>query len=90
MGRGDRTALALTGDLTMAAISAVGSVSPANETQEILVKYQQKLAADLAAKAGNKVIIADKDALARAQHAVRQAQQPSSAGTGDSSLDFTV
>jgi len=90
MGRGDRIAFTLTGDLTMAAISAVGSVSSTSETQETLVRYQQKLAADLAAKAGSKVITADKDALARAQQAVLQAQHPSSAGTGDSSLDLTV
>lgn len=74
----------------MAAISAVDSVSSASETQELLVKYQQQLASDLAAKAANKVITADKDAVARAQQAAQQAPQPSPAGTGTSSVDLTV
>ncbi|MFI5934578.1 hypothetical protein [Actinoplanes sp. NPDC051494] len=81
----------------MAAISAVSSSS---EAQTELVKYQQKLAADLAAKAAEKVITADKDAVARAQQsalqATQQAQQSpqvtSSAATASvgSTFDVTV
>ena len=49
--------------------------SPANEAKSDLAKYQQKLAADLAAKAAAKVISADKNAVAQAQLEIKQAQQ---------------
>jgi hypothetical protein len=81
-------------------MAAVSAVSSSSDTQALLVKYQQKLAADLAAKASAKVITADKDAVAKAQQAADEAQQPSPTGTDTStartagavgsSLDLTV
>jgi hypothetical protein len=56
----------------MAAISAVNS---AGDAQSELVRYQQKLAADLAAKAAAKVIADDQDTVARAEQSVQRSQQ---------------
>ncbi|WP_212997994.1 hypothetical protein [Winogradskya consettensis] len=80
----------------MAAVSAVDSVSSSSEAQAALIKYQQKLAADLAAKAAEKVITADKDAVTKAQQAVQQSAQSSPAVTASAAtastgvLDVTV
>ena len=46
-----------------------------NQARSDLAKYQQKLAADLAAKAASKVISADKNAVAQAQLQIQQQQQ---------------
>lgn len=46
-----------------------------NDARSELVKYQQKLAADLSAKAAAKVISADKNAVAQAQLEIQRAQQ---------------
>ncbi|WP_067498610.1 hypothetical protein [Actinoplanes sp. TFC3] len=59
----------------MAAIEAISSTTSTSAQTE-LEKYQQKLAADLAAKAAEKVIAADKAAVTKAQQA--QAQQTQS------------
>jgi hypothetical protein len=83
----------------MAAVSAVdsaSSVSSSSEAQAALIKYQQKLAADLAAKAAEKVVTADKDAVTKAQQTVQQAVQSSPAVTASAAtastgvLDVTV
>src|SRR3954451_22306306 len=67
-----------------APMAPISAVSTSSEAQAALVKYQQKLATDLAAKAAAKVITADKEAVAKAQQAVQQAQQPSEVTTGAS------
>jgi hypothetical protein len=55
---------------------SVTAISPAtNEAQSELVKYQEKLAADLADKAASKTITADKNAVAQAQIEIQQARQ---------------
>lgn len=54
----------------------ITAISPAtNDARSELVKYQQKLATDLAAKAAAKVITADKNAVAQAQLEIRRAQE---------------
>ena len=70
----------------MAGINAVSSSGNSSEAQAMLVKYQQKLATDLAAKAAEKVIDADRQAVARAQ----QAAQQSPSASGGSTLDVTA
>jgi CRISPR/Cas system-associated endonuclease Cas1 len=55
---------------------AITAISPqTNDARSELVKYQQKLAADLSAKAAAKVITADKNAVAQAQLEIQRAQQ---------------
>jgi len=79
-------------------MAAVSAVSSSSEARTELVKYQQKLAADLAAKAAEKVITADRDTLDKARQAAQQAQQPTTAalsqaataGAAGSTLDVTV
>jgi hypothetical protein len=76
-------------------MAAVSAVSSSSDAQAQLVKYQQKLAADVAAKAAAKVITADKEAVTKAQQAVQQSQEPSTAATSATSatgsvLDVTV
>jgi CRISPR/Cas system-associated endonuclease Cas1 len=56
--------------MTITAISPAG-----NDARSELVKYQQKLATDLAAKAAAKVITADKNAVAQAQLEIQRARQ---------------
>jgi hypothetical protein len=57
-------------------LMTVAAISPAtNEAQSELVKYQEKLAADLADKAASKTITADKNAVAQAQIEIQQARQ---------------
>ncbi|MEV6851183.1 hypothetical protein [Actinoplanes sp. NPDC051411] len=59
-------------------VSAIGSISGTSSVTDAyteLQKAQQRLAADLAAKAdAAKVLAADRDAVARAQQAAQQAQ----------------
>src|ERR1700754_2528849 len=69
------------------AISAIDSSGSSGETQSALVRYQQKLAADLAAKAAEKVITADKQDVAKAQLTAQRAQQPAKPSTARSAVD---
>jgi hypothetical protein len=55
---------------------SIAAISPAtNQAETELVKYQQKLAADLADKAVAKTITADKNAVAQAQLEIERARQ---------------
>jgi hypothetical protein len=54
---------------------AITAISSSGDTQTELVQYQQKLAADLAAKAAARVLAADKTNVAQAQVALQQAEQ---------------
>jgi hypothetical protein len=66
-------------------MAAVSAVSSSSDAQDQLVKYQQKLAADLAAKAAAKVITADKANVAKAQQAAQQSSSADSTSTADAS-----
>jgi UDP-N-acetylglucosamine transferase subunit ALG13 len=73
-------------------VAAVSAVSSTSEAQAELVKYQQKLATDLAARAAAKVITADKEAVTKARLSVQQSQQsaPAATSTTSSTVDVTV
>ncbi len=54
---------------------AITEISASTAAKSDVVRYQQKLAADLAAKAAEKVISADQNKVVAAQLALQQAQQ---------------
>ncbi|MBU2666051.1 hypothetical protein KOI35_21285 [Actinoplanes bogorensis] len=75
----------------MNAVSAVDAVSPSSEAKAQLVRYQEKLAADLAAKvAQERVIQQDREAVTKAQESVREAEKASTAAVAGAGLDVTV
>jgi hypothetical protein len=74
-------------------VSSIGSsgTGSSSTAQADLLRAQQKLAADVAAKAAAKVITEDKTAVKNAQQAVNQQPSTSSTTVGSSStLDITV
>jgi hypothetical protein len=68
-------------------VSAIGSISGTSSVTDAyteLQKAQQRLAADLAAKAdARKVVAEDRDAVARAQQATQQATQQAQAAQAE-------
>jgi type IV secretory pathway VirJ component len=61
--------------MSVSAIGSISGTSSVNDAYTELQKAQQRLAADLAAKAdAAKVLAEDRDAVARAQQAAQQAQ----------------
>ncbi|GGN85538.1 hypothetical protein GCM10010112_66060 [Actinoplanes lobatus] len=72
-------------------MDAISGVTSSSDARAQLVKYQQQLAKDLAAKAAAKVINADRAAVAKAEQAVQQVER-SAAATGSigTTLDVTV
>jgi hypothetical protein len=79
---------------------SISAVSSSGEAGSQLVRYQQKLAAGLAAKAADRVIDADQAAVARAEQATRAQQTAAqqslttataaTAATAGARLDVTV
>ena len=65
-------------------VSSIGSSGSAGTAQDELLKAQQKLAADVAAKAADKVITADKAAVTKVQREVTQQR----GGTGSVDIDL--
>jgi hypothetical protein len=73
MVSGEREMSSLIGGPVMS-VSSIGSSGSSSTAQAELLKAQQKLAADVAAKAADKVIAADKAAVTKIQREVAQSR----------------